>query len=968
MAKLLFRIGRWSFIHKWLVIIVWVVAFVGVGGTALTVQKGFNDVFAIDDMPSTQATELLQEHFPEMGDPAEESSVHVVFEAPEGQKLNDPKLMEAMDQTVASLKKNVPHLGDTLQLENPVTMNKGLQKELVKREVEMGLPVDTARLDAHTLRTYSDDGRYGTMSFTFDVPLPADVTKEDRQAVEDAAAISRDAGMTVEVGGPGYGDPIAIEPISEVAGLIVAFIILAVTFGSLLAAGMPLITAVIGIGIGSLIAVGATALVPLNSMTPTLGLMLGLAVGIDYALFIMSRYRDELRHGRSRLDAIGLATGTAGSAVVFAGLTVIIALVGLRVANIPFLSYMGYAAAANVTIAVFVALTFLPALLGAMGNRAFKKDANPASRESDKAVPVEQLKPSVGIRWAKLVHRVPGLMLALVMASLAALVYPALDLELALPSDKTANVDSTQRKSAEMLEAGFGAGRNAPMLVVVDATDVNPDAKALAAYAGAGGAAGEAGDAGDKAAGGKPGDGAAGDKPGEGAARGNGDKPSTAGNKGGGDKDAAGQNGDKPDAAAGKGGADKDAAAPTPQQTSFIYVADQLKQNADVLNAQIVGMSDSGQAAQVLLTPNGGPTEQETVQLIHSLRNQRDAIERATGVEIGITGLTPIQQDVTDKLAKAMPIYLALVVGLALVLLLMVFRSIAVTVMAVVGFLLSVAAAFGVTVLFWQKGIWGIWPSPGPLISFMPIFLIGVTFGLAMDYQVFIVSRMRERFLHDSAKMAPQSRYTAVEDSVIGGFSLGAKVVTAAALIMIGVFASFVFQPLPFIQIFGFALGAGVLFDAFFVRMTFIPAMMFLLGKVTWWMPKWLDKILPTVDVEGSALEEAFASGELGDSPVGGRADDATVGGSEVGGDGEAAGDDEVAGADDAADAAEDAGDAAAGDPGRADDAADTTDDAVEGGEAADAEPTAHTDTTGHQSDNSDETGGERGSGRHRLD
>ena len=213
-----------------------------------------------------------------------------------------------------------------------------------------------------------------------------------------------------------------------------------------------------------------------------------------------------------------------------------------------------------------------------------------------------------------------------------------------------------------------------------------------------------------------------------------------------------------------------------------------------------------------------------------------------------------------------MPIYLGLVVGLALILLLMVFRSIVVTLIAALGFLLSVGAAFGVTVLFWQEGLWGLWHSPGPLISFVPIFLIGVTFGLAMDYQVFIVSRMRERFLHDSQAAARGSRYTAVEDSVIGGFSLGAQVVTAAALIMIGVFASFVFQPLPFIQIFGFALGAGVLFDAFFIRMTFVPALMFLFGKGTWWMPKWLDKVLPTVDVEGSALEKAFASGEIGEA------------------------------------------------------------------------------------------------------
>lgn len=798
MAKFLFHLGRWSFTRKWLAIGIWLVVLVGIGAAALTGQKGFNDVFEIDDMPSTHATELLQEKFPEMGNPGEESIVNVVFQAPEGKQLKDPEYMAAMDRTVEAIKKDVSHLGDTLQLHNPVTMNDGLQKELVKQEMDMGLPRETALLDAHTLRAVSDDGRTGVLSFTFDVPVPADVTDEDRAAVTEAMNISRDAGLTVEAGGLGFADPVAVEPISEIAGLVVAMIILWVTFASLLAAGLPLLTAVVGIGIGTLLTVGATFFVPLNSMTPTLGLMLGLAVGIDYALFIMARYRDELRHGRSRLDAIGLATGTAGSAVVFAGLTVIIALVSLRLANITFLTYMGYAAAANVFIAVLVALTLLPALLGVLGDRVFKKEAAGPHDTEARAVPPEKQKNTFSVRWVKLVHRVPGLMLALVMVVLAGLSIPVLNLELALPSDKTANVTSTQRKSAEMLEEGFGGGKNAPMLVVVDGSEARGDAEALKPYRG-------------------------------------GTEP-TSENQ------------------------------PSPAQATFMYAADQMRQNADVVNAQIVGMSEDETAAQLLVTPKAGPTDDRTVQLIHTLRAQQAEIEAATGATIGITGLTAIQQDVTDKLADAMPIYLGLVVGLALILLLMVFRSIVVTLIAALGFLLSVGAAFGVTVLFWQEGLWDLWHSPGPLVSFVPIFLIGVTFGLAMDYQVFIVSRMRERFLHDSQAAARGSRYTAVEDSVIGGFSLGAQVVTAAALIMIGVFASFVFQPLPFIQIFGFALGAGVLFDAFFIRMTFVPALMFLFGKGTWWMPKWLDKVLPTVDVEGSALEKAFASGEIGEA------------------------------------------------------------------------------------------------------
>ena len=406
---------------------------------------------------------------------------------------------------------------------------------------------------------------------------------------------------------------------------------------------------------------------------------------------------------------------------------------------------------------------------------------------------------SWGTKWVKLVQRAPGISFAIVVAILVALTLPVMNLQLSLPSDKTSVVDSTQRKSAEMTEEGFGPGRNAPILVVVNADDVQSDSPALETLV---------------------------------SAQGEGDRTQAA------------------------------------QRASFLYTVERMGANVDVRHAQLVGQSEDGSAAQILVTPEWGPTDGRTVQLIHALRAQQAEIESETGVEMGITGLTPIQQDVTDSLSKAMPIYLALVVGLALVLLMMVFRSLAVPLIAASGFLLSVGAAFGVTVLVWQEGLWGLWDSPGPLISFMPIFLIGVTFGLAMDYQVFIVSRMRERFVQQRNRLRNggewNSKDSLVEDSVIGGFGLGARVVTVAALIMIGVFASFVFQPLPFIQIFGFALGAGVLFDAFFIRMTVVPALMILMGRFTWYMPKWLDKLLPTVDVEGAALEKAFESGELG--------------------------------------------------------------------------------------------------------
>ncbi|WP_420098744.1 MMPL family transporter [Corynebacterium sp.] len=814
MALFLFRLGRWSYLRRWLVIGIWAVLLAAVGGGSLVIQKGYNDVFSIDGVPSQHATRMLMDEFPGTDNPAEASDVNLVFQAPEGERLSDEKYMGVLDEVVEAVRTTVDDFGDDSSFGNPVDTNEQQSRLVIDTSTEMGLPRDVAEADAANVATLSPDGRTGTTSFAFDVDLPADVTTADKDAVNAALDIARDAGLKAEAGGAGFGDPIVIEPISEAIGLLAAFVILFIAFGSLIAAGMPLISAVVGVGIGALGITGATAFVPLNNITPVLGIMLGLAVAIDYALFIMSRYRDELRHGRSRPDATGLAVGTAGSAVVFAGLTVIIALVGLRVANIEFLTYMGYAAAATVLLSVFVALTLVPALFGAFGGRVFRKDAATGAKvregmtveEADDAVAAslasgsrgsrrrargqheKKARASFGTRWVQLIHRAPGGFLLIVIVSLVLLTLPAMNLQLSLPSDKTSPVDSTQRQSAEMLEEGFGPGRNSPFLVIVNTDDVNPDSAALAPLVSSG---------------------------------------------------------------------------IEPAQAAFVTVKDRLGNNVGVKHSQLIAASEDGSTAQILVTPETGPTDERTAQLIQQLRTQQEVLENETGVDMGITGLVPIQQDVTDRLSDAMPVYLALVVGLALVLLLMVFRSLMVPVMAAAGFLLSVGAAFGVTVLFWQEGLWGLINSPGPLISFMPIFLIGVTFGLAMDYQVFIVSRMRERFTLHSHEAAKTSRYNAVEDSVIGGFGLGAKVVTAAALIMICVFASFIAQPLPFIQIFGFALGVGVLFDAFFIRMTLIPALMFLCGRATWYMPRWLDRILPSVDVEGAKLEDAYASGKV---------------------------------------------------------------------------------------------------------
>ncbi|KQB84551.1 MMPL family transporter [Corynebacterium oculi] len=850
MAELLYSLGRWSFRRKWWVLCTWLLVLAAMAGAALSLMRPFTNQFSINNSPAIEATRMLVSNFPDQGNPVTAASVNVVFQAPEGEKLSDPQNVKAIDDVIGALRADLGDLiTDTQRFGNPVTKSAELEQQVIQTSVDSGLPEESAREDAENLRLLSQDETIGYTTFALDVETSMDVTQEQRDAVTAAMEKGRAEGLTVEAGGAGFGDPIAIKASSEVVGLVVAFVVLIFTFGSLVAAGLPLITAVIGVGIGVLGILLTTRFVELNNITPTLAIMIGLAVGIDYALFILARYRAE----RARLEpekAAGMAVGTAGTAVVFAAVTVIVALAALAVAGIGFLTAMGLLAAFTVFVSLLVALTLVPALLGIVGNKAFagaipgvagnrrgawrrrpgrsgrsgeaagavgaaaeaeaaEVAARPASHrtelhrsESHRSEPHRPqshrlrshrrarrgARMSMGRRWVLFVHRVPGLVIAVVVLGLGALSFPVSQLEMALPSDSTSNLETTQRKSADLMAEGFGAGVNSPFLLVVDAHEVSPEAPALSTF-----------------------------------------------------MEAQGE-----------------AAVENPQRaaalSSFIYAVDTIDGMAGVKNAQLVGANEDSTAAQIMVTPLTGPDDQRTVALSHALRERANQIADATGTTVGLTGLTAVQMDITETLAGAMPVYLGIVVGLAIVLLLLVFRSIMVPLVAGLGFLLSVGAAFGVTVLVWQEGLWGLVGTPAPLISFMPIFLIGVTFGLAMDYQVFLVTRMREHYTHSGG--VSRSRYTAVEESIIEGFAQGARVVTAAALIMIAVFVAFIDQPLPFIQIFGFALGMGVLFDAFFVRMALVPAAMFVLGRATWWMPRWLDKALPSLDVEGSALEK----------------------------------------------------------------------------------------------------------------
>ncbi|WP_278314414.1 MMPL family transporter [Lolliginicoccus levis] len=763
MATYLYRLGRFAYRRKGIVLAFWLAMLVLAGGAAATLSGPTKDSFSIPGTPGQEAQDLMAERFPNAAaDPFNSLSARYLFVAPDGSTLDDPAISAAIDETLTAIR-GIDQVSESATstdgpgaLASPTAAFGGMVDQLI----EQGTPEDQALANAAAVGPLSSDRTVGYV----DVPIDGDfgdITEQLREDLNEAADPARDAGLDVLVAGSVMQD---VEPpggTAELVGLAIAAVVLVITFGSLIAAGMPLVAAIVGVGIGVSLITAATGFMDLSSTVSTLAVMIGLAVAIDYSLFILSRYRAELATASSREEAAGRAVGTAGSAVVFAGLTVIIALLALRVVNIPFLTDMGRAAALTVLIAVLIAISMLPAILGLTKSAIFKGRI-PGLRQVDPEHP-DRL--TNGRRWANVVTRIPAVTLIGAIVILGVLAIPAAKLELALPTPATEPPGTVTRDAFDVTEDAFGPGRNAQLIVVADGVAVAED--------------------------------------------------------------------DRTDA--------------------YAELVDRMYTYGDVSNAQIVGINEAGDTAQILVTPATGPIEEATKDLVNSIRDAEEQVRAETGLSYGVAGQTAIEIDVSDRLQDALIPYLVVVVGLAFILLMLVFRSILVPLTATLGFLLSVAATFGATVAIFQLDWLGIATNPQPIVSFLPIFLIGVVFGLAMDYQVFLVSRMREAYVHgESAK-----------DAIISGFSHGARVVTAAAVIMMSVFAAFIAEDMAFIKVMGFALAAAIVFDAFLVRMVLIPSVMALLGDKAWWLPAWLDRILPNVDVEGEKLDQHIEEREL---------------------------------------------------------------------------------------------------------
>jgi RND superfamily putative drug exporter len=709
MTMMLYRLGRRAVRRRWLVLVAWIVAAVAVMIGAQAGGGETADAFDVPGVESQQALDVLEERFPAQAG----TSAQLVFAVETG-TLSDPEVAAVVDAALADVATQ-PDVGSVGELE------RSPDDTVAFAEVQYDRPAEDIRVEAF----------------------------ERLEAV--AETTNQDGLVQVELGGDLPSEAVSEEPQGqEIFGLIAAVIVLLVAFGSFVAMGLPIGTAIVGLGTSLGLVSIIAAVIEVNSIAPILAAMIGLGVGIDYALFIVTRHRENLDQGMTVEEAAGRAIATSGSAVVFAGLTVVIAILGLAIAGIPAVTNMGLMVAMTVFVMILISLTLLPALLGFAGH---KIDALRLPRLRRRSAPKANTE-TVWHRWGRHVSDRPWRYLLGTGALLLVLAAPLTSLRLGMTDNGTSPESLTTRRAYDLLADGFGPGFNGPLILTVELE----------------------------------GDGA-------------------------------------------------DVLAPLEQA---------LAADPGVDSVAPALLNDDGSAAVIRVTPSTSPQDGETSELVHRLRD--DVIPAATagvdGADVFVGGQAATFIDLSDKLSGRLPWFIAAVIGLSVLLLTMVFRSIAVPLKAAAMNLLSIGAAYGILVAIFQWG-WGMSlfgvEETVPIISFMPMMLFAILFGLSMDYEVFLLSRIREEYLHRGDN----------ETAVIEGIAATARVITSAALIMISVFAAFILGDDVGIKMFGVGLASAVLIDATLVRIVLVPATMKLLGDWNWWIPGWLDRILPNLDIEG---------------------------------------------------------------------------------------------------------------------
>ncbi|WP_110240031.1 MMPL family transporter [Nocardioides gilvus] len=752
MSTFLYRVGKAAFGNPLKVLFAWLGILLVLGVTIAVNPPTLSNEIRIDGTPAQQLVDDLTVALPE----AAGGQGSLVFQAAEGADLNDPEQAAALAEAVEGVY-GIDEVIDpraamaeaaAAQAEGP-----GPEAQQAQQAPIEGQPVPLV-IDGQPVPgvIVTAEGDTALLQFQFTkqvIELEPDTIDNTVEAARTPAA---EADIDVLPGSALVGLP-EVVGIGEVVGIAVAAIVLFITLGSIVAAGLPLLTAMVGVASGIGAALALSFLFNLNSISVVLALMLGLAVGIDYALFIVNRQRALIFERRlDAKEATGRALGTAGSAVFFAGTTVIIALVALVVANVSLLTTMALIAAGTVAISVLIALTLLPAMLGFVGERIASDKARAA--HADHATENHP----AATRWSRFLVRFRFPAALAVVALTAVMAIPMTDMRLGLPSGESYSSGTEQRESYDAVSDAFGEGLNGPLIAVARSVDGNPIS-----------------------------------------------------------------------------------------QEALGALTTELGEYDEAASATMAGANEDGTIVLLSVVPADGPTDATTEDLVHEIRDSSARYADEYGFEIGITGVTAMGIDIADNMADVLPKYLAVVMGLSLIVLLLVFRSIVVPLKATVGFLLSILATFGATTaLFqwgWLNGLFGL-DSTGPVLALLPVIVTGVLYGLAMDYQVFLVSSMRESYVHGRSG----------NDAVVHGFTQSSRVVVAAAIIMVSVFAGFIFNGDPMIKQMGFALAVGILIDAFLIRMTLVPAVMSMVGDKAWWLPKWLDKALPDLDVEGDKL------------------------------------------------------------------------------------------------------------------
>jgi membrane protein YdfJ len=692
---------------------------------ALAMGPAFSGDTSMPGLKSQQAIEVLNKEFANPQAKAAGGQTRMVIKAPKQETLSS----EA----------------------SKVIIQKTLKEIAEDTEVQSVVGPD----ENHSL---SADKKIAYIDVTYKSPA-GEVTDKSREYITDVAENMRFSGWQAELSGEAFVRMQILGP-SEVIGVVIAFVVLAITFSSFLLGALPIVTAAVGLGIGLLGMMIGSNMIEIQSVALSLAAMLGLAVGIDYALFIVSRFRQQLAEGYERSESIAIANATAGSSVVFAAVTVIIGLAGLSVVRIPFLTAMGLSGSFVVFVTMLSSVIMVPALLDVFGKKI-------SSSSGNKMLKLRKRVNQKDNRWGHIVTRKPLIMVISGVILLSTIALPFLHIELGLPDDGQKPTEKTERRAYDLLSEGYGPGFHSP-LVVLARTDGEGDFL---------------------------------------------------------------------------------------KNVSNVVKEIGTLPNVGSMSPAVPG--PSGKLALINIIPATGPHDVKTKELVQSIRDQTPEILKKNHVELMVTGTTAVNIDISQKLNEALPKFCMVIVGLAFILLMVVFRSLLVPLKAVLGFILSLAATLGFSVFVIQDGhmgsLFGFYGT-GTVLNFMPIIVVGILFGLAMDYEVFLVSRMREEY----------KKTGDAKKAVLAGMGHSGSVVTAAGLIMISVFTGFMLAEDPIIKSMGFALAFGILFDAFVVRMLIVPATMTLMGKSAWYLPKWLDRMLPNLDIEGEAVMEKLKHPDSG--------------------------------------------------------------------------------------------------------